>query len=313
MSQSGSGIKTVLLVLIHLLVIPYLRQQQLSSFLFGFEELENNLHPSIQRRLFLFLRRKAVEEKCTFFVTTHSNIVIDLFGKDEAAQVLHVQHDGARATVSQVSSYLHGHNVIRDLGVKASDLLQSNAVVWVEGPSDRIYFNRWVDLWTGGALVDGIHYQCLPYGGSLLAHLSFDSPEAVEEMVQSLRINRHAVVLMDSDRGKPEDALKDRVQRVANELRSCGGIPWVTAGKEVENYIPVSAFQEMFENGQLPGPTQYSDVFTYLESNGHRSTDKVRLARAVCPKMTKDMLAETLDFEQTLNSVCEQIRKWNDM
>lgn len=32
--------------------------------------------------------------------------------------------------------------LLDDLGFKASDLLQSNCVIWVEGPSDRIYIKK---------------------------------------------------------------------------------------------------------------------------------------------------------------------------
>lgn len=79
LSHTGSGLKTILLVLVFLHLVPHSEHSSLGNFLFGFEELENNLHPSLQRRLLLYLRAKAVERGCTFFVTTHSNVAIDLF------------------------------------------------------------------------------------------------------------------------------------------------------------------------------------------------------------------------------------------
>jgi AAA15 family ATPase/GTPase len=68
MSQTGSGLKTVLLVLANLLLVPLLAEKPpklLSEYLFGFEELENNLHPAIQRRLFRYLQHKAIKENAT--------------------------------------------------------------------------------------------------------------------------------------------------------------------------------------------------------------------------------------------------------
>ena len=63
LSQTGSGIKTVLLILLNLVVYPKLVfKKPLSQFIFAFEELENNLHPAVQRRLFLYLRRKPEPE-----------------------------------------------------------------------------------------------------------------------------------------------------------------------------------------------------------------------------------------------------------
>src|ERR1017187_7950097 len=62
-----------------------------------------------------------------------------------------------------------GGAVISELGAKPSDLLQANGIIWVEGPSDCIYLNRWLDLFTEGRLQEGRDYQCAFYGGSLLA------------------------------------------------------------------------------------------------------------------------------------------------
>lgn len=274
MSRSGSGVKTVLLVLINLLVWPQLTGKPLSDFLFGFEELENNLHPAVQRRLFAYLRRKAVEENCHFFLSTHSNVVIDLLGQDEKAQIVHVTHDGECAEVTPVSSYLQGQSVLTDLGVRASDLLQSNVVVWVEGPSDRIYFNRWIELWSDGSLSENVHYQCLPYGGSNITHVAFDDPDVVEEMIQDLRINSHAIVLMDSDKRKEDDSRKTHVERVVGEVGKVGGIAWVTAGREVENYMPGAALKAlcMRETTLIRPPDTRISINTWKEFSRDRGS-----------------------------------------
>ena len=59
LSHTGSGFKTVLLVMANLLIVPKLPGIA-KKLLFGFEELENNLHPALQRRLFRYLHQKAV-------------------------------------------------------------------------------------------------------------------------------------------------------------------------------------------------------------------------------------------------------------
>ena len=44
--------------------------------------------------------------------------------------------------VTRVAPAIAPHEVAEissELGYRASDLVQSNAVIWVEGPSDRIY------------------------------------------------------------------------------------------------------------------------------------------------------------------------------
>ena len=42
LSKSGSGLKTVILVLLNLLVVPKIEKKEKSQFTFAFEELENN-------------------------------------------------------------------------------------------------------------------------------------------------------------------------------------------------------------------------------------------------------------------------------
>jgi len=55
-SRMGSGVKTILLVLLALLVYPVVfYKMSLDKVIFLFEELENNLHPAVQKRLFRYL------------------------------------------------------------------------------------------------------------------------------------------------------------------------------------------------------------------------------------------------------------------
>ena len=56
--------------------------------------------------------------------------------------------------------------------VRTSDIrlviLQANCVVWVEGPSDRIYLKHWIEAVTS-ELIEGLHYSIMFYGGRLLS------------------------------------------------------------------------------------------------------------------------------------------------
>ena len=80
LSKSGSGLKTILLVLLNLLVVPKIEGRNRSEFVFAFEELENNLHPALLRRLLRYLEEYAVREKAEIFLTTHSSTALDFFG-----------------------------------------------------------------------------------------------------------------------------------------------------------------------------------------------------------------------------------------
>jgi len=67
LSASGSGLKTVILTLLNLLVRPDFEKKDIANYIFSFEELENNLHPSLQRNLFSFLLDYAQSKDCHIF------------------------------------------------------------------------------------------------------------------------------------------------------------------------------------------------------------------------------------------------------
>ncbi len=107
LSRSGSGLKTVLLVLLNLLVVPELGddERDKSRFVFAFEELENNLHPALLRRLFQYLEQYALEEQATIFLTTHSSTAPDFFGTSKNAQIIRVSHDGESAHAEPIRAH----------------------------------------------------------------------------------------------------------------------------------------------------------------------------------------------------------------
>ena len=216
--------------------------------MFAFEELENNLHPALLRRLFQYLEDYAVNEKAKIFLTTHSSIALDFFGVSGNAQITHVFHDGESARTTTVPTHFGRVNIISELGARPSDLLQANGLIWVEGPSDRIYLNRWIELYTDGRLREGRDYQCVFYGGSLLARVEFKSPEdEVAELANLFQINHNLVVVCDGDREAEDSDIKPRVKRIREEVEKIDGAhTWITDAKEIENYLPGSVLSEAF-------------------------------------------------------------------
>ncbi len=85
LSKSGSGLKTVILVLLNLIVIPEIEKKKKSSYFFAFEELENNLHPALLRRLLRYIEDYAVGTDAKIFLTTHSSAALDYFGVSKNA------------------------------------------------------------------------------------------------------------------------------------------------------------------------------------------------------------------------------------
>lgn len=318
LSLSGSGLKTIVLALCFVHLLPVVEKSPLKGFIFAFEELENNLHPALQRRLLSYLAELAVTQEFPLFLTSHSNVAIELFSKRQDAQIVHVTHNGRTAATRTVRAYVDRKGLLDDLDVRASDLLQSNGVIWVEGPSDRIYVNRWIELWSGGDLVEGNHYQCVFYGGRLLAHLNAEALEEGEQGVAILQVNRNAALVIDSDKRDAATTVNKTKLRLLAEMESIDALGWITDGREIENYIPAEAISAWL--GDSSGPPEmvgsFESFFAYIdrleEGRGRRyEKQKPLLAEEVTPYFTKDNLASVPGLKDKLDRLCGEIRRWN--
>ena len=317
LSKSGSGLKTVFLVLLNLLVVPKIEGKDKPQFTFAFEELENNLHPTLLRRLFKYLEDYAVNEKATIFLTTHSSVALDLFGISDHAQIIRVLHDGESAHTETVHTHSKLIKVVSELGARPSDLLQANGLIWVEGPSDRIYLNRWIELYTEGRLREGRDYQCVFYGGALLARVEFKSPEdEVAELTNLFQINHNLVVMCDGDREAENSDLKPRVKRIREEVEKMNGAHiWITDAKEIENYLPGSVLSEVTGFPSLPDPGQYESWSSYTENHIQgKSIDKVDLAISSTQTqyMTKEVMEKRFDWTEQMEQIIKHIDRWNE-
>jgi hypothetical protein len=319
LSRSGSGLKTVLLVLLNLLVVPAFEGKPADKYVFAFEELETHLHPTLLRRLLLYIDKFVRANQANAFLTTHSSVTLDVFGVSPDAQVIHVKHDQESAVAVTVKAHFDRVGVVAELGAKPSDLLNANGIIWVEGPSDRLYVNRWIELVSNGELKEGRDYTCASYGGALLATAQFTSPEAADaEFNNLLRINSNIVVICDSDKTKPEAALKERITRIQDEvLKIPGGVIWITEAKEIENYLPADALKKSYPETSR-APEQFERFFPspgkasfWEDQLKLKSYDKMELAALVVPHLTKENLGDRFDWLERVTKIVETVRGWN--
>lgn len=323
LSNSGSGLKTVILVLLNLLVLPKIKGIPTSQFVFAFEELENNLHPALLRRLLRYIENFVMENESTIFLTTHSNIALDLFGTSKNAQIIHVTHDGSTARTSTVDAHFQMLNVVSELGAKPSDILQANGIIWVEGPSDAIYLNKWIEIASGGEMKQGRDYLCAFYGGALLARIQFSDPaQAEDELINLLLANPQVIVLCDSDKRSAGQKLKPRVCRIRDEIeRVPAGLTWVTYPKEIENYLSGSILEKALGmKKSVRSPDSFEDFFPGQKRNGESyaekilgktSFDKIDLALRCREYITKSEMDQRFDWKQRMEAVIGMIARWN--
>lgn len=313
LSASGSGLRTILLVLVELILAK-------SADIYIFEELENNLHPAIQRNLFQYIFKWAKTSHRTVFITTHSSVPIDMVVSDEEAQIIHVYKDGKDVVTKQAISFSDDNYILDDLDIRGSDLLQSNGIIWVEGPSDRIYLNKWLSLISNEKLIENKHYQIMFYGGRLLSHLQADQRD--NDLISLLLANRNSAILIDSDKTYRSKKINTTKNRIKNEFENEGMICWITKGKEIENYLSQRILNDHFANGKkvLPQIDQYQKIGDYLdELNQKKQTaykskcyneHKVDEAHSIAKLYNLDDL-DVLDLKVQLRALYKEINRWN--
>lgn len=286
---------------IHELVILAAAVTITDNVIFCIEEPEIHLHPALQKKFLGYLLSATNNQ---YMITSHSNAVLDV----EGVNVYHCRLEAGQTRCELATSLRQRSALLRDLGYKASDLLQANYVVWVEGPSDRILLAAWLHV-ADPSLIEGLHYSIMFYGGRLLAHLSYDSPE-VSDFVQLARLNRNSAIVMDSDRTGPKKRLNDTKQRVRREFSDNDQHVWVTAGRTIENYVDHATFSHAVtavhpKVGRQPKKGRYED---YTRVAGTRAIDKVAVARQVVRSATS--LVE-LDLQHQIRRLVSCIQRAN--
>jgi hypothetical protein len=223
----GDGMQSLIIC-----TYPIITELQRGS-LFFLEEPDLCMHPSLQRIFLKVLRDSYINKGHQFFLTTHSNHLLDLLEDDNLVSIFSfseiADQAGSPADPSQAGngansksskpeqprfrirpSNLKDRQTLLELGVRPSATYLANATIWVEGVSDCAYLRAYMEAFVhylklrgkdwGKRLVQRVeqykedrHYAFVEYNGSNLEHFSFENKEFDDGQAEAESVRKISV------------------------------------------------------------------------------------------------------------------------
>lgn len=221
------------------------------------DEPENGLHPTRRARLLDLMFRGPLQ----YVLATHATEFAPIFESKGRVYRCWSEFDRSRdrnlLNLEVAADRRDAFKALEALGVHPrSTLFTANVVIWVEGPTELVFFRHWLKarLLPNG-IHEGFHYTFMQYGGNLITYLEAADEGHFQSAFDLLSLCRHPFVIVDSDLrsapANPNDGnfLKAGAKRLMNEIavlntqrQDAARFAW-TKGREIENYLPVAAIQ----------------------------------------------------------------------
>ena len=251
-----------------------------------------------------------------------------------------------------IKNFAQGYDsILGSIGVQPSDLLFANGVIWVEGPSDAIYIEHWLNLFSKNK--DYKPKKGKDYSFQLLSAVSlnntgttsfWDSEVNVDEVINLTEVNRKYIVAIDRDDNftqhyqknlQSNDPRKEKIWFFIDRIKKNKGINtrdyngiinnkmefWISANcYTIENYLQKVVSDN--QNITLSNPattkspkSRLSTIFKGLDSkpSGSHIKAKAHYAKEICKKFSdwKDFSTGDDELNEKIEALYNTIADWN--
>lgn len=280
------------------------------------EEPEIHLHAQLQKRLLNYLLQNTQGH---YIITSHSPFLINCLQEKEEIDILFYRKLNNKIQVSIVDSHPKMVEIISDLGINPSDILLANSIIWVEGPSDKNYIKKWIEL-LAEDLLEELDYK-FSYFRQLPELFIGKEASGIDGFPSILKLNPNVILIEDSDnKCETDQPNKQKLQR-KRTIEDNGGFYLCTAGREIENYIPPRVVIEGLEdlgiklNGfdLLPYEDfskKINKIFHDNDKNIDYDKNKTDLSRLFSSKTTLDDIS--IKIRNDFGGVIEKLRTWKE-
>ena len=217
---------------------------------FFIEEPEMYFHPGLLRK---FIEILALDEfkNHQFFITTHSNVVLDVSADIETGMSIfkfkkvkdRKKNNNKDFLIEQCNS--GDISLLNELGVRNSSLFLSNCSIWVEGITDRLYLRHYLKLYFKKnnikCLKENLNYTFIEYGGLNIAHFNFSDIDELNE-INAKYINNKIFLITDNDNVKPGSKKQLRKEKLKEILLENF---YDLESKEIENLITPQTLRQV--------------------------------------------------------------------
>lgn len=252
--EMGDGIESIII-----LTMPLFLNKGKNLLVF-IEEPEKLLHPGLQRKLIETLLYEEGFENYQYFITTHSNHLLDITFDFSKISVYTLRkkldeetHDEKEPKFLIENLSQGDMSALELLGVRNSSVFLSNCTIWVEGITDRLYLRKYLELYLKNMkskdkdfneFKEDLHYSFVEFGGGNITHWSFLDKE--DHPINVNRLCGKLFLITDKDKNKDE-----RHEELEKKL---GDRFYCLECKEVENLLSKKVLLEVIKDYEKADP-----------------------------------------------------------